>query len=95
MGQLGSNLGNPNVVNPNQAKFGDLDASEKGARFLAQGTRGLAQGFQNYQQQGQAMRGFGGAPQINPMMQQNVDSSYFLPQQKQGPNNLAFYGGSY
>lgn len=95
MGQLGQNLSNTNVTDPRQARPQDLSGSEMGARILAQGTRGLAQGFQNYQQQGQALRGGGGMPQINPMMQsQPVDSSYFLPQQRRGANNLSFYGDS-
>lgn len=56
MGQMAANLGNPNVTDPRQAKFGDLDTGEKGARILAQGTRGLAQGFNNYQQQNSQLR---------------------------------------
>jgi len=58
MGQLAGNLGNPNITGPkaNQAQWGDLDSSEKAARLLAGTTGGLAKGFQNYQQQQQAMR---------------------------------------
>lgn len=58
MGQFGANLGNPNITGPqqNQAQWGDLDPSEKGARIAAGGIGGLARGFQNYTQQNQAMR---------------------------------------
>lgn len=51
MGQLGSNLQNSNVVDPRQAKWGDLDTSEKSARIIGGATTGLAKGFQNQQQQ--------------------------------------------
>ncbi len=60
MGQLAGNLGNKNVTDPNQAQWGDLDNSEKGARLIAGGTRGLAQGFSNYQQQNSQLRRPGG-----------------------------------
>lgn len=93
MGQMMSNLGNSNVTDPSQARPGDLDQSEKGARLIAGGTKGLAQGFSNYQQQNQAMRqgGGGGAMQV-PGGAQPVDPSYFQPQRR-GPNDLNFYGG--
>ena len=50
-GQLIGNLGNPNVTDPRQARPQDLDNSEKAARLIAGTTHGLAQGFQNYNQQ--------------------------------------------
>ncbi len=93
MGQFGSNLTNPDVMNPNEAKWGDLSGGEKGARLFGGATRGLTSGLQNYFQQGQAMRGPGGFGQINPMMtQQPVSPDYFQPQRR-GQNNLSFYGG--
>lgn len=90
MGQMASNLGNANVTNPQQAQWGDLDSSEKGARLLAGTTGGLAKGFQNYQNQNQAMRQGGGMGAIQPQGAQMVDPGYFQP--KKGPNNLSFYG---
>lgn len=96
MGQVGANLGNPNVVNPKQAQWGDLDASEKGARLIGGAAQGLNRGMQAYNAQGQQ----GGGPQMNPMqfalpgpqapdfMQQAIGQP-----QRRGPNNLSFYGG--
>jgi hypothetical protein len=93
MGQMLGNMGNPNVTNPQQAQWGDMDPSEKGARVLAGGTKGLAQGFSNYQQQNSALRqGGGGGAQIPMGGQPQVDPAYFQPQMRR-PNNLNFYGG--
>lgn len=108
MGQTAGNVFNPDIANPQQAKWGDIDSSEKTARLIAGGTKGLAQGFQNYQNQGQMMRGRMGMPQINPMMeQQPVSPEYFQPafsSDRAGNamnyfkpprgNNLSFYGDS-
>jgi hypothetical protein len=88
MGQMASNLGNSNVTNPQQAQWGDLDQSEKGARLLAGTTGGLAKGFQNYQNQNQAMRQGGGGAMIQAPAAQPVDPAYFMPRK----NNLSFYG---
>lgn len=60
MGQVASNMGNPNVVNPQQANWGDLDTNEKLARVGAQGARGLANGMQNYYQQAGQLQNRGG-----------------------------------
>jgi hypothetical protein len=90
MGQMMSNLGNSNVTDTRQARPQDLDSSEMGARVLAQGTRGLAQGFQNYQGQNSQMRQGGGGAMQMPGTPPPVDPSYFMPK----GNNLAFYGGS-
>lgn len=90
MGQLGQNLGNANVTDPRQARPQDLDPSEMGARMLAQGTRGLAQGFQNYQGQNQALRQGGGSMPVPMPQQPNVQLPGMLPR----GNNLNFYGGS-
>ena len=90
MGQLGSNLGNSNVTDPRQAKWGDLDNSEKGARMIGGAARGLGSGLQAYG--GQMPQG-GGMPQINPMQfaqRPNVQLPGMLPR----GNNLNFYGGS-
>ncbi len=96
MGQLGANLGNPNVTDPRQARPGDLDSNEQAARLIAGGTKGLAQGFSNYQQQNQQMRqgGGGGAP-IPMATQPNVQLPGMDGQNpfKMRGNNLAFYGG--
>jgi hypothetical protein len=91
MGQLGQNLQNTNVTDPRQARPQDLSGNEMGARLIAQGTRGLAQGFQNYQGQNQMMRQGGGGMGFAPQAQPQVDPSYFQPQRR-GPNNLNFYG---
>jgi hypothetical protein len=90
MGQMAGNLANPNVTDPRQARPQDLSGGEMGARVLAQGTRGLANGFQNYQQQNSQMRQAGGGQMQMPATPSPVDSSYFMPK----GNNLAFYGGS-
>lgn len=92
MGQLGANLGNPNVTDPRQARPQDLDANEGAARLIAGGTKGLMQGFSNYQQQKQALRQPAGGGMQIPGGAQPVDPSYFQPQ-RMGPNNLNFYGG--
>jgi hypothetical protein len=60
MGQTMGSLGNQNVIDPNQAKFGDLDSSEKTARIGGAAAKGLGQGMQNYQQQNSMMRNRGG-----------------------------------
>ena len=93
MGQTAGNIFNPNVANPQQAQWGDLDPSEKAARLIAGGTTGLAKGFQNYQNQNAAMRQGGGGMGFAPVQTPTVDASYFQPQ-KRGPNNLSFYGDS-
>jgi hypothetical protein len=100
MGSTMSNMQNPNITGPqqNRAQWGDLDTSEKGARVLSGAGQGLAQGFQNYQNQNAAMRQGGGGGAMPQFAQAPiVDPSYFAPMQqpqKRGPNNLAFYGGS-
>lgn len=90
MGQMAANMGNPNITNPQQAQWGDLDPSEKGARIAAGGIGGLAKGFQGYQQQNAQMRQGGGGVQIPMGGQQPVDPSYFQPQKRA---NNPFYGG--
>lgn len=92
MGQLASNLGNSNVTDPSQARPGDLDNSEKAARLIAGGTKGLTQGFAGMQQQNQQMRQPGPQAQVPMAQQPNVNLPMGLPQQQQKPNNLAFYG---
>lgn len=98
MGQLGANLGNPNVTDPRQARPQDLDASEGGARMIAGGTKGLMQGFSNYQQQNQALRQPSGGQMQVPMAQQPQVQLPGMNQDANNPfkmrgNNLAFYGG--
>lgn len=91
MGQLGSAMQNPVTFQKDPQNF---SGSEWGARFLGRGTQGLAQGFQNYQNQNSMMRqGGGGGGMLNPVQAQPVDPSYFQPQQR-GRNDLNFYGGS-
>lgn len=95
MGQTVGNLGNPNITGPAQqrAQWGDMDNSEKAARLISGTTQGLARGFQNYAQQSQGTkRGGGGMMPSGNFNAPQVDPSYFQPQ-RQGPNNLAFYGG--
>lgn len=53
-------LFNPNVMDPSQAPWGDLDAGEKSSRVIGGAAKGLGQGMQNYQQQNSAMRNPGG-----------------------------------
>jgi hypothetical protein len=52
MGQLGSSMMNQNVTDPRQAKWGDLDNSEKLARTFAGAGRGLAGGLNQQPQTG-------------------------------------------
>lgn len=94
MGQVGDAMKNPVTFQQNPQGF---SGSEWGARFLGKGLQGLGQGVQDYQQQNQALRGAGGAPQINPMMTQqpNVQLPGLNQPQRRGPNDLNFYGSSY
>jgi hypothetical protein len=100
MGSTIGNLGNKNVMDPNQAQWGDLDSSEKGARLIGGAGKGLLQGVQNYSQQNAALRQpTGGAPMQMPGGAQPVDPSYFAPSpnpfqqpQRRGANMLNFYG---
>jgi len=64
MGQMMGNLGNKDVVDPSQAKWGDLDGSEKGARLLGGGLSGLGKGMATMG--GGAMPPQGGGPAIDP-----------------------------
>jgi hypothetical protein len=94
MGRTMSNLGNSDVVNPGQAKWGDLDNSERGARVLGGGIKGLGQGLQSMPQQPQM--GGGSMAPIQPTAAAPVSSDYFNPQnpmRKPITNNSAFYGG--
>lgn len=89
MGQIAGNMGNPNITDPQQARWGDLDSQERAARVAAGTTTGLAKGFSNYQQQNQALRQGGGGGAIVPQPTQMVDPNYFIPRKQ---NNLSFYG---
>lgn len=94
MGQMASNIMNPNIANPQQAQWGDLDPNEKAARGIAGGLKGLGPGLQNYFQQKTAMANSGGSgPMIQPQQSQMVSPDFFQPQRR-GPNNLSFYGDS-
>jgi hypothetical protein len=64
MGQIGSAMGNPNTFAPQPSGF---SGSEWAARFMGAGAKGLGQGFQNMQQQQQAMRPNAGPQQPGPM----------------------------
>jgi hypothetical protein len=103
MGQLGSNGLNVNGTGQNvgdlkKIGYSDSDINGMGTsqnplqKITQRGTQGLAQGFQNYQNQNSQMRQGGGGMQMGPMPQaQPVDPNYFQPQRR-GPNNLSFYG---
>lgn len=93
MGQMAGNMMNPNVANPQQAQWGDLDPSEKGARVLAGGIKGVGPALQNYFQQKTQMANSGGGPMIQPQQSQMVSPDFFQPQRR-GANNLSFYGDS-
>lgn len=45
MGQTMGNIMNPNVANPQQANWGDLDPNEKFARIMAGSLSGLGKGL--------------------------------------------------
>ena len=92
MGQTMGNLSDANVTDPSQAKWGDLDNSEKGARVMAGGIKGLSQGLQNYQGQNAAMGRGGGAVPL-PSPQAPVSPDYFMPQQQQVKKNPFLPGG--
>lgn len=80
VGDFGKDLFNKDVVNPEEAKWGDLSGSEKGARIAGGALSGLGKGLQNYQQQNAAMRQGGGAAPIqvtpNPQVATNFDPNY-------------------
>jgi hypothetical protein len=84
MGQAFSGMGSSNP-----------DDMGTGTKLLEGGTKGLATGFQNMQQQNAQMRQGGGGMMPQTQGAPTVDPAYFAPQRKpiQG-NNLAFYGGS-
>lgn len=102
-------LFDPNVMDPNQAQWGDLDTGEKSSRMVGGAAKGLGQGMQNYQQQNSAMRGRGGgmpgpsapgdpqAPQFStgnlPGGGSPIDRVGQLPQAPMRRNNAMFYGG--
>ena len=92
MGQTFSNLGNKNVMDPNQANWGDLDTGEKGARLAGGAAKGLLQGWGNYTRQNAALRqGNGGAPI---MPSQPDQTPLFSAQNLPGrPTRDPFYGG--
>ena len=89
MGQMAQNLGNSNIMDPRQAKWGDLDASEKGARMIGGATRGLGAGLQAY---GNQIPQTGREPQIIPM-QSAQQPQVQLPGMMPKGNNLNFYDG--
>lgn len=72
MGQFGTSLGNQNVTDPRQARWGDLDSSERAARLISGGARGFGQGLQNYM--GQQMPQGAGKP---------IDPFQFVPPRTQ------------
>lgn len=94
MGQMASNLGNKDVMDPNQAKWGDLSGGEQAARVGGGAAKGLLGGVQGYENQNAQMRPSGGggmapAPQATP-----VSPDYFAPQAPvRKPINNNFYGG--
>lgn len=91
MGQLGQNMSNPNVVNPQQANWGDMDTSEKLARVGAQGIRGLSNGVQNYYQQAGALKPAGGG--VAPA--QVPQTPAIQPQIYTPPNNGSQWAGDF
>lgn len=93
MGQMAGNLGNSNVMDPQQAEWGDLSGGEKGSRLAGGAAKGLLQGWGNYTKQNAALRqGNGGAP-IMPAQpdQAPMFSAQNLPGGR--PTRDPFYGG--
>jgi hypothetical protein len=85
IGGFAKNLGNNNVTDPGQAKWGDLSGGEKGARLTSGVIQGLGNGLQDRQRQGAQMRQAQPAPiqvQPNPVLQNQFDPNYLK----------AFYG---
>jgi hypothetical protein len=89
MGQTAAGIFNPNVADPRQAQWGDLDGSEKTSRLLAGGLKGAGLGIARMGQQQPPMGG-GGEMQVPMPQQQQVQLPGMDPQKK---NNLAFFGG--
>jgi hypothetical protein len=54
------------VMDPNEARWGDLSGGEKGARLAGGAAKGALQGFGNYANENQALRQ-PNAPAMNPM----------------------------
>ena len=91
MGQIGGDLMNRNVTNPQQAKWGDLDSSEKTARLSAGAIGGLARGAQGMNRP--PTQGMGGQMQFNtPSYNGPLFSTGNMPGSL-GKNPI-FYGGS-
>ncbi len=99
MGSTMANLGNKDVMDPNQAKWGDLSGGEQAARVGGGAAKGLLGGLNNYNQQNAQMRQGGGGVVPLPAQQAPVSPDYFAPQAPQTSqirkpgNNSAFYGG--
>lgn len=90
MGQFLGNMGNTNVTDRNQANWGDLDTSEKGARVTSGVLRGLGQGMQQ-RQAPQAGRGGFSSGMAAP--QSPVNFPIFDPRKFGGAGNGgSFYG---
>jgi hypothetical protein len=87
MGQMASNLGDKNVMDPNEATWGSLSGSEKGARAAGGAGKGLLQGFSNMQQQNSQMRQPGQAMPVPMPQQPQVDLSATIGKQRN-----PFYG---
>lgn len=83
MGQTMSNLGNKDVMDPNQAKWGDLSGGEQAARVGGGAAKGLLSGVQGYQNQNAQMRQGGGGATPLPSPQAPVSPDYFAPQAPQ------------
>jgi hypothetical protein len=99
MSDMGSAFKNPNTFDQDPSGF---SGSEWAARFLGAGAKGLGQGFQNMQQQGQQRPMGGGASPIYMPQQPQVDLSAAVGQgpssagqlgyPKQPARNIFFYG---
>ena len=88
MGQTAAGIFNPNVADPRQAQWGDLDGSEKASRLLAGGLKVAGSGLAGMGQQQRPMGG-GGGMEVPMPQQQQVQLPGMDPQKKNNP----FYGG--
>jgi hypothetical protein len=92
MGSTMANLGNKDVMDPSQAKWGDLSGGEQAARVGGGAAKGLLSGFSNMQARPQG----GGNPMAPPPQAAPVSPDYFAPQAPQ-PSQIrkplnSFYG---
>lgn len=96
MGGMISNMKDQNVMDPNEANWGDLDRSEKTARVLGQVGGGLRRIDQGLNSQPSAPRQGGGAPPItvtpNPQIDTGYNPNFLMNNLRQNQNPYSAFG---